>query len=123
MTIRVDDELAEYMAQSSGAIHFELRGADEKVALRGLRQAKQSILRVPHPEEPSDPFAPFASDVAPGPNGPGFWVDMADAEAYDGILEEALGRVLAALVQSGVTEGCLTWPQGTCETTTAWAGA
>jgi len=81
------------------------------------------IFRVAHPEEPSDPFASFASDVAPGPNGPGFWVDMADAEAYDGILEEALGRVLAALAQSGVTEGCLTWPEGTCETTTAWEGA
>lgn len=119
MAIQVDAGLMEYMNESSGAIHFELRGADQDAALRGLEQAIESIFRVNHPDG-DGPYASFASDIEIGSRGPGFWVDMADAEAHDGILEAALDGVLVALDEAGVRDGCLTWPEGTCEKTTTW---
>jgi hypothetical protein len=121
MAIEVDDGLLDHMRQSSGAIEFELRrAADAGTAQRGLSRGRADVLAIPHPDEPDGPFASFASDVEPGARGPGFSVDMADAEAYDGILEEALERVLLALDDSGLRDGCLTWPDSSCEQTTPW---
>ena len=121
MTIRVDDELLGYMRESSGAIHFEVRGAsDTETVVRALRQARRELFSIPHPEEPSDPYAAFASDVEPTPRGHGFWVDMADAEAYEGVLEDAFQRVLVALAENGVEDACLTWPASDCRRASAW---
>lgn len=86
------------MQRSSGAIYVELRAATETdAALRALRRARTDIFRIPHPEQRNEPFASFVSEVEPGPRGPGFSFDMTDAEAYEGILEEALERILIAL--------------------------
>jgi hypothetical protein len=105
-------------------MHFEVRGAaDAREAHRGLSRGRADVLAIPHPDEPDGPFASFASDVEAGARGPGFWVDMADAEAYDGILEEALERVLRALDDCGLRDGCLTWPDSPCERTTPWRRA
>jgi hypothetical protein len=121
MPIRVDRDLLSYMRASSGGIHFEVRDAsDMDTAYRGLRRARAAGLAIPHPDEPAGPFASFASGVESASNGPGFWVDMADAEAYLEILEEALERVLVALEASGLQEGCLTWPQSQCERSEVW---
>jgi hypothetical protein len=124
MPIRVDRNLSAYMRASSGAIHFEVRDpSDPDIASRGLCRARTDVLAIPHPDEPDGPFASFASDVESAMHGPGFWVDMADAEAYTGILEEALERVLIALDASGLQEGCLTWPDSPCERSEVWRPA
>jgi hypothetical protein len=80
------------MRQSSGAIHFELRGADGGARARqGMAHARREIFRLRHPDQPEEPFASFVSDLEVGLNGPGFWVDMADAEAYDGVARRGAG--------------------------------
>ena len=121
MPLTVDDELLSYMQRTSGAIHFEVREAgDSASALRGLGRARQMIFRIPDPEQPDEPCASFASDVEVGPGAAGFWVDMSAGEGDESIFEEALERVLIALEEAGLGDGCTTWPAGRCAQTTIW---
>jgi hypothetical protein len=104
--------LVEYMASSTGAIHVELRGAgDPESAVRALTAARGAIYRIPHPEEPSEPLPSFASDVTATDDGATFWFDAADAEAYDGLLDQVAASIAAAIDEAGVG-GRLTWPEG-----------
>jgi hypothetical protein len=122
MPINVDVELLQYMRNSSGAIHIEIRGCSRPAAaVAGLHDAGTQIFRVPHPNQPDSPFASFASSVTQGSTGVGFWFDMADAEAYPDVLECALELILIALDDAGVEDGDVTWPSGTASSTYQWA--
>jgi hypothetical protein len=104
MAIEVDDGLLDYMAGSTGALHLVLRDTDDPdLALEAMRQAKAALFTIPHPEEPDDPLPSFASAVTAGAAGVTFWFDIADAEAYEGLLEQVLATVVRALEKSGVS--------------------
>ena len=109
--MNIAEGLAAYMAESSGAVHIELRGAsDEQVALRAMNAAKDALYEVPHPEEPDDPLSSFSSDVAVGERGPAFWFDIADAEAEEGLIDSVIEALAAALNREGA-DGMLAWPE------------
>ncbi|HUP68817.1 MAG TPA: hypothetical protein VM142_03270 [Acidimicrobiales bacterium] len=40
-----------------------------------------------------------------GPGRSSFWFDMADAEAYDGLVEEVLEAIVSAAAAPGLTDG------------------
>ena len=119
MAVVVDLGMLEYMRASSGAIQVEVRGCDLQAAMRGLDAAGDEIGRIPHPEQPDRPYPSFVSTVEPGPRGPGFWFDMADAEVYDGLLEGVLHLIVSALERGEVDEAIVTWPEGAAERTMA----
>lgn len=85
------------MRANTGAITFVAGPPARGDIVEALRRARQAILRIPHPEEPDDPFASFASEVTSSEAGWTFSVDMADAEAYPGVLEAVLAAVVEAL--------------------------
>lgn len=45
------------------------------------------------------------SDATDGPGRCSFWFDMADADAYDGLVEEVLETIVSAAAASGLTDG------------------
>ena len=45
------------------------------------------------------------SDATDGPGRSSFWFDMADAEAYEGLVEEVLHAIVSAAAASGLTDG------------------
>lgn len=108
--LRVASGLAGYIATSSGAVHLVLRGSTVN-GLDAMRRARAAIFEVPHPEEPSDPLPSFASSVELVDGAPSFWFEAADAEAYDGLIDQVISLVVAALESSGA-DGLLTWPGG-----------
>ena len=121
MVLRIDEGLLDYMRQSSGAAHVQLRDvADREHARVALSRARESIFRIPHPDQPDEPFASYASGLEAGGRGPQFWFDMADAEAFPDVLECAIELILIAIEHSGVKDGCLTWPASDARQTTAW---
>jgi hypothetical protein len=100
------------MAESSGAVHVELRGVpDADAGQRAMEAARSALFAIPHPEEPDDPLPSFATNVSLGDRGPTFWFDIADAEAYDGLIDTVVKK-LAAAVEGEVAEATLTWPDG-----------
>lgn len=93
-------------------MHVEIRDSpDPDGASAGLMAARKALFTIPHPEEPSDPLPSFASEIEVGQRGPTFWFDIADAEAYDGLLDQVVSALAGALEAAGV-EGRLTWPDG-----------
>lgn len=75
-----------------------------------MRQAANALFSVPHPEEPDESLPSFVSGVTMGARGPTFWFDIADAEVYDGLLEQVLETVVQALEQADAT-GLLGTPE------------
>ena len=109
------------MRACSGGLRVEVRdAADVDVAVGGLRAARGAIFAIAHPEQPDEPFASVISGVHSGARGPWLELDMADAEAYDDILEETLARIVACLDEAGLEGGCVTWPEGLCERSEVW---
>jgi hypothetical protein len=112
MAIEVEAGLAEHLAETSGSAHFELRDfGDAGAAAAAMEQAKRAVFSVPHPEEPDDPLPSYASDLPTTNPAIGFWIDMADAEAYDGLIDQVVAKVVSALDEAGI-DGRLTWPGG-----------
>ncbi len=107
--IEVAPGLLEAWSAGSGGCHVVLRGVDDAaLARRAMAAAAKALYRVPHPEEPEDPFISFVSRVSEAEGGGvTFWFDAADAEVYDGVLDELLGAVVDALQSAGVTDGRL----------------
>jgi hypothetical protein len=112
VSITVDEGLVARMKANSGACHVQLQGAaDAEVARLAMTKARQAVLRIPHPEEPSDPLPSFASNVVDSGSGPQFWFDVADAEAYDGLVETIVDTMVLAVREAGLVSGQLTWPE------------
>jgi len=109
--MRVAEGLVAYIAEHSGAAQVVLSGVeDSEAAQHALAAARAALFTIPHPEEPGDPLPSFASDVSVGPGGPTFWFDIADAEAYDGLIDRVVQVMTAAIELAGV-DGVLTWPE------------
>jgi hypothetical protein len=103
MAVRVDDEALGTMRANSGAIHLVVISAVDDARV-GLEEALRRIFEIPHPEEPDEPLASWAGPVEPVDDGWGLLLDLADAEAYEGILEAVLDVVVQALERTGVLD-------------------
>lgn len=112
MAVIVDPELLDHIAAHSGSCTFLLQDVPPEDAVRGLRAAARAVATIPHPEEPEDPLPSYVSSVEVTAGGAGFTIDIADAEAYDGLLERVLDAVLEGLGGAGVDSGVLTYPSG-----------
>jgi hypothetical protein len=110
MALVVDPDLLDYMASNSGSCTFVLKDTSPEAAVRGLRSACRAVGAIPHPEEPDDPLPSYMSAPEPTGDGARCTIDMADAEAYEGLLERVLQAVLEGLAAEGVAEGLLTHP-------------
>lgn len=110
MALVVDPDLLDYMASHSGMCTFVLKDLSPEAAVRGLRSACRAVGAIPHPEEPEDPLPSYMSAPEPTGDGARCTIDMADAEAYEGLLERVLQAVLDALAAEGVADGLLTHP-------------
>ena len=103
MAIDIDAGVLEAMRANTGAIRLLVVAGDEDI--RGaLRDAVTRIFQIRHPEEPDDPFASWAGPVERSGDGWVLSLDMADAEAYEGILEAVLRCVVEALEAAGVPQ-------------------
>lgn len=110
MTIRVKPGMLEHMRLHSGAMRFIVEEAsDPEAAVRAVDEARRRVAAIRHPEE-GEQHASCISGIEPEPTGPSFWVDMADAEAYPGVLEEVLETVVGALEDSGLEDALLSYP-------------
>ena len=111
MSITIADGFLDYLREHSGAVHVELRSATPAdLAATALRNARRALFRVRHPLEPAEPFISFAAEVGDGARGPGFWFDAADAAGFDGIPDALVTALGAALVDSGLASGEISWP-------------
>src|SRR5438874_641240 len=91
VSVTTDDGLLDRMKASTGVCRVQLREAvDPADAMLGLARARRAIFGIPHPEEPSDPLPSYASEVVDTGGGPQFCFDVADAEAYEGLVERIL---------------------------------
>jgi hypothetical protein len=108
--VRVQDGFADYVAASTGAVIVELRDTgDPDAAKRALIAARRALFAIPHPEEPDDPLPSFASEVEVHDTGASFRFDIADAESYDGLVDEVIAALVSAIETEGV-DGTLGFP-------------
>jgi len=99
------------MRLNSGAMKLIVEQAsDVRAARHALEDARQRIFNIPHPDEPTGPYASWISDVEEGPGGFSITIDMADAEVYPGVLEEAVAQVVDALEDAGLKEATISFP-------------
>jgi len=110
MALVVDPGLLDYMASNSDSCTFVLKDMPPEAAVRGLRSACRAVGSIPHPEEPGDPLPSYMSVPEPTGDGARCTIDMADAEAYEGLLEQVLQAVLDGLAAEGLPGGLLTYP-------------
>jgi hypothetical protein len=108
--IVVDDDVVASMAASTGACWIVIECADAASARGAVDAARAAVWTIPHPEEPEDPLPSFVSDAEDRPGGSSFWFDMADAEAYDGLVEEVLTAIVVAAAASGLRDARITSP-------------
>ena len=107
MTVEVDPQLVDRLSANTGAAAVRVVNADDPEALAsGLRAAKAAIYRLPHPEEPEDPLPSFAAISEAGTDSV-LRFDIADAEAYPGLVEQVVAAIASALNDAGVS-GTLT---------------
>lgn len=107
----VDPMLLDYMADHSGSCTFVLREVPADKARLGLQRAGEAVAAIPHPEEPDDPLPSYVAPVDVADDGSArLTIDIADGEAYDGLLERVLDAVLDGLAAAGVAGGLLTYP-------------
>lgn len=99
-----------YMRANSGNISFVVRGEPAERVAAALDVARRRISRIRHPEEPDEPFASFISDIEAVEDTWSFTVDMADAEAYEDILEQTLGCVIGALEEAALESVSVSFP-------------
>lgn len=103
--------MLEHMRLHSGAMRFVIEEAsDPNTAVRAVDEARRRVAAIRHPEEGGQ-HASYISGTELEPAGPTFWVDMADAEAYPGVLEEVLEAVVSALEDSGLEDALLSYPE------------
>ena len=103
VAIDVDAGVLEAMRANTGAIRLLVVSGDDDI--RGaLHDAVTRIFQIRHPEEPDDPFASWAGPVERSGDGWVLSLDMADAEAYEGILEAVIRCVVEALEAAGVQQ-------------------
>jgi hypothetical protein len=110
MAVVVDPGLLDYMASNSGACTFVLKETSPEAAVRGMQSACRAVGAIPHPEEPGDPLPSYMSVPETTGDGARCTIDVADAEAYEGLLERVLQAVLDGLATEGVISGVLTYP-------------
>lgn len=109
MPITVAPRLVEYLETRSGSCEVVVRAATDQPALdEGLRLAANALFQVEHPEEPGEPFASFSQVSSDGE--PRLRFDMADAEAYPGVMAATIGIIVRSLTEVGVADGVLTAP-------------
>jgi hypothetical protein len=112
-SVDVDERMLAYMRANSGHVSFVVRGQPAERVASALEVARRRVAGIRHPDEPDEQFASFISGVeALDEGGWSFWVDMADAEAYEGILELALDCVVSALEEAAVESVNVSFPQG-----------
>ena len=117
--LRVAPGLADYVASHTGHVELLLRGdPDDARAELAMAAARDALFAVPHPEEPDDPLPSVGSDITTTGDGVMFWFDIADAEAYDGLIDEVVQAMVGALAREGA-EGLLTWPGGPTDAASA----
>ena len=117
--LRVAPGLADHVASHTGHVELLLRGDPDRArGERAMAAARDALFAIPHPEEPDDPLPSIGSDITTTADGVIFWFDIADAEAYDGLIDEVVRAMVSALVRNGA-EGLLTWPDGPTEGTSA----
>jgi hypothetical protein len=103
VAIDIEPGVLEAMTANTGAIRLLVVAGDADI--RGaLGDAVTRIFQIRHPEEPDDPFASWAGPVERFGDGWVLSLDMADAEAYEGILEAVLCCVVEALEAAGVPQ-------------------
>ncbi len=107
MTISIAPGLLDQMRESSGAITITITGPPKDQVRAILADLCNRLDDIRHPEEPDGPFHSLALVRREDP--PHLYADMADAEAYPGILEAVIDAAVAAADAEGVTEGELTW--------------
>ena len=100
--LEIDPAFREKLAASTGAAQVVVRSADVDAAVRGLRRARTALFQIPHPEEPEDPLPSYASAVAADETSARFRFDIADAEAYTGLIDQVADAIIAALEAEGV---------------------
>jgi hypothetical protein len=103
VAIEVDAGVLEAMRANTGAIRLLIVSDTESIS-GALQDACRRIFDIRHPEEPDDPFASWVGPVEPAGDGWVLSLDMADAEAYDGILEAVLHSIVEALEGAGVAD-------------------
>ncbi len=110
MPIVPHPDLLSHWKRHTGSCTAQVQhSADVEHARDGLVRAAAALRRIPHPEEPDDCLPSFVSEVRDADDGPLITFDIADAEAYDGLVEQVLEAVLTALASAG-TDGVLAWP-------------
>lgn len=114
MTVEIAPGFIDAVVGHGGNVTFEVVGSsDLAVARRGLEVARERVMAIPHPESEPDcpePLPSFCSDVTVQDGVPQMWFDIADIEAYDGLITEVVAAVVGALDETGV-DGTLTAPQ------------
>ena len=112
-SVDVDERMLAYMRANSGHVSFVVRGGPVDRVRSALELARRRVARIRHPEEPAEQFASFISGIeALDDGGWSFSVDLADAEAYEGILERALDGVVSALKEASLESVTLSFPEG-----------
>jgi hypothetical protein len=77
-----------------------------------MKAARRALLTMRHPDEPAEGLASYASPVVRGDRGASFTFDIADAEAYEGLIENLIACVVGAIAEAGIDDALLTWPEG-----------
>src|SRR5687768_5988805 len=101
MALRVVEDMLEYMAANTGACVLELRDVSGADASEAMRRAGAAVSGIEHPEEESEPLPSYVSDVEEVDGVATISFDIADAEAYDGLLERVLATVVEAVEAAG----------------------
>jgi len=112
MTVRVVPEMLAYLRANSGGIVIVVSGTPPAAVGSGLRTARRRISAIHHPEQPDEAFPSFVGEAVEINGGWSLSLDMADAEAYDGILEALRDVVVTALEEAGVDEAVVGFPSG-----------
>lgn len=109
MAIRVVEDMLDYMTANTGACTMQLRdvaGADGREA---MERAGDAVSGIEHPEEVSEPLPSFVS-VTEIEGAVAITLDIADAEAYEGLVERVLSVLVDAIEAAGITDALLTHP-------------
>lgn len=108
MPITSSSELLHRWRADTGGCTLQIQEAsDPAAALEALGAAARALMAIPHPDEEDEPLPSSVSPIRDHPLGPFISFDIADAEAYDGLLERVLEAIHAAVATADL-DGILT---------------